>query len=224
MISGRGALPLVAAPRTRDPALLALRRGRRASAVRMSMAMGASALLLAGVDSSAASIPDLDGFYFAGVLVCVVCAGLLQYQSYGGKVGLGNYLSKGPEDKNWERRQARTAMEKDYEMNKQNQGSWLANLLPKLDFVEVYGQEKDAPPGGPGGGGAQTEKDGVRGVAAAVAAASRGEIAAPSADQKGKEVSEVQQLTADMVAAIDKQDFAKAAELKEKLKALLEDK
>ena len=165
--------------------------------------------------SSAASIPNLDGFYFAGVLVCVVCAGLLQYQSYGGKVGLGNYLSTGPEDKNWERRQARTAMEKDYEMNKQNKGSWLASVLPKLDFVEVYGQEQDKP------SGAQDGQEG--GVDGAVAAASRGEVAEASSDEKGKEMSEVQQLTADMAAAVEKQDFAKAAELKEKLRAVLED-
>ena len=31
-------------------------------------------------------MPNYDGFYFAGVLLCVVGAGLLQYQSYGGKV------------------------------------------------------------------------------------------------------------------------------------------
>jgi len=31
-------------------------------------------------------IPDYDGFYFAGVLVCVVCAGLLQYNAAQGKV------------------------------------------------------------------------------------------------------------------------------------------
>lgn len=218
LLSGRAALPL--STRTRDPSLLPLRRANVATALHMSLPLqpAGSALLLAGVDSSAASIPDLDGFYFAGVLVCVVCAGLLQYQSYGGKVGLGNYLAKGPEDKNWERRQARTAMEKDYEMNKQNQGSWLANILPKLDFVEVYGQEQDAPNGAP----PEQGQDGA--VSAAVAAASRGEIAGPASSGKGKEVSEVQQLTADMAAAIEKQDFAKAAELKEKLRAVLEDK
>ena len=38
----------------------------------------AAELLLAGVDKTGMQIPDLDGFYFAGVLVCVVCAGLLQ--------------------------------------------------------------------------------------------------------------------------------------------------
>jgi len=31
-------------------------------------------------------IPDYDGFYFAGVVVCVVCAGLLQYNAAQGKV------------------------------------------------------------------------------------------------------------------------------------------
>ena len=44
--------------------------------------------LLAGIDkaSSAVDVPNLDAFYFTGVLLCVVGAGLLQYQSYGGKV------------------------------------------------------------------------------------------------------------------------------------------
>ena len=56
------------------------------------------------LDKTGMELPDYDGFYFFGVVVCVVCAGLLQYQSYGGKVGLGTFLSTGPEDKNWEQR------------------------------------------------------------------------------------------------------------------------
>jgi hypothetical protein len=87
------------------------------------------------------------------------------------KVGLGKYLSTGPEDKNWEQRQAREAMEKDLKMNKENQGSWLANVLPKLDFVEVYGQDKPAKSsraGGVGGAGPEAEDAGIKSVAEAM--------------------------------------------------------
>ena len=75
------------------------------------------------------------------------------------QVGLGKFLSTGPEDKNWEQRQAREAMEKDLKMNQANKGSFFANILPKLDFVEVYGQEKDAP-AGPG-----QDKEGMASIA-----------------------------------------------------------
>ena len=56
-------------------------------------------------------------------------------------------------------------------MNKENQGSWLANVLPKLDFVEVYGQDKPAKSsraGGVGGTGAEAEDAGIKSVAEAM--------------------------------------------------------
>jgi len=160
-------------------------------------------------------IPDYDGFYFAGVLVCVVCAGLLQYQAAGGKTGLGKYLSTGPEDKNWEQRQSREAIEKNREVNQQNKGSWLAAILPKLDFVEVYGQEKE-----PGADGevqtAQEAVGGVTGVGEFVKAASEGVATAPS--EQITDIAELEKMSQQLTDAIVKQDFAKAAELQEKMK------
>lgn len=41
----------------------------------------------------------------------------------------------------------RAAEENKMKLNTENKGNWLANLLPKLDFVEVYGQDKPAPKG-----------------------------------------------------------------------------
>eukprot|EP00287_Rhodomonas_sp_CCMP768_P004802 CAMPEP_0196728708 /NCGR_PEP_ID=MMETSP1091-20130531/9312_1 /TAXON_ID=302021 /ORGANISM="Rhodomonas sp., Strain CCMP768" /LENGTH=198 /DNA_ID=CAMNT_0042071495 /DNA_START=21 /DNA_END=617 /DNA_ORIENTATION=- len=100
--------------------------------------------LVAGLDAGS-DLPNLDAFYFTGVFVVAVSAGLLQYQSYGGNVGLGKFLSQGPEDKNWENRQARAAMQQKAEMNEKAKGSFFANILPKLDFVEVYGQDQPVP-------------------------------------------------------------------------------
>jgi hypothetical protein len=179
-------------------------RAHAAGALRMHWGQAVDGtVLIAGVDraSSAVAMPNYDGFYFAGVLLCVVGAGLLQYQSYGGKVGLGKYLSTGPEDKNWETRQARKAMERDLEMKKANEGSWLANILPKLDFVEVYGQEK--PRGAEGMNQSSSDN---------------------STAKEGNAISEVQMLTEQMAAAVEKQDYASAAEIKQKLKEVLEDR
>eukprot|EP00960_Hanusia_phi_P072010 767686-Hanusia_phi.AAC.5 len=79
---------------------------------------------IAGLDPGTA-LPNLDVLYFSGVLVCLVAAGLIQFQvkfcgscsaevtmvqTYGGEVGLEKFLRQGPEDKNWEKKQARSAM------------------------------------------------------------------------------------------------------------------
>eukprot|EP00293_Proteomonas_sulcata_P017636 CAMPEP_0184296004 /NCGR_PEP_ID=MMETSP1049-20130417/6954_1 /TAXON_ID=77928 /ORGANISM="Proteomonas sulcata, Strain CCMP704" /LENGTH=190 /DNA_ID=CAMNT_0026604945 /DNA_START=285 /DNA_END=857 /DNA_ORIENTATION=+ len=98
----------------------------------------------AGLDAGSVT-PQLDAIYYTGVVIVAASSSLLFFQTYGGKVGLGKFLSQGPEDKNWERQQSRAALEQNLKMNEEQKGSWLSNLLPDLDFVEVYGKEKAAP-------------------------------------------------------------------------------
>eukprot|EP00283_Hemiselmis_rufescens_P006856 CAMPEP_0173419294 /NCGR_PEP_ID=MMETSP1357-20121228/1198_1 /TAXON_ID=77926 /ORGANISM="Hemiselmis rufescens, Strain PCC563" /LENGTH=218 /DNA_ID=CAMNT_0014381919 /DNA_START=1 /DNA_END=657 /DNA_ORIENTATION=- len=103
-------------------------------------------MLFAGVDPGT-PLPN-DAFYFGGVALAVVGAFLLQAQTYQGSDGLGYFLSTGPEDKNWEKKQAKASEQRREQMNEEGKGSFFANLLPKLDFVEVYGQDKEVKPKG----------------------------------------------------------------------------
>ncbi|KAJ1494896.1 hypothetical protein T484DRAFT_1926591 [Baffinella frigidus] len=137
-------LPLVSAfapsPPLRAPpaASSAIRSGQPAVCRR-----GAAPLaLIAGLDPGTA-LPNLDAFYFSGCLAAVVGAGLLQFNAGKGEAGLGTYLNQGPEDRNWEKKQAKASQADRKEKNEAASGSWFSNLLPKLDFVEVYGQEKE---------------------------------------------------------------------------------
>ena len=68
----------------------------------------------------------------------MVGAGLLQAQAGAGEAGLGKYLSTGPEDKNWERKQAKANEENKARLNEENKGSFFANLLPKLGTVHPH--------------------------------------------------------------------------------------
>jgi len=188
---------------------------RSKDCLNMKINLGSSAVsMIAGVDGM--EIPDYDGFYFAGVVVCVVCAGLLQYNAAQGKTGLGKYLSSGPEDKNWEQRQSREAQEQNVKINEANKGSFFASILPKLDFVEVYGQDKP-PRAEEEGQTAQDAVGGVTSVSDAVKAASAG---AASVSEQITDISVLEKLSKDMSEAIVRQDFAKAAELKEKFNKL----
>ncbi|EKX32359.1 hypothetical protein GUITHDRAFT_156349 [Guillardia theta CCMP2712] len=113
---------------------------------------------IAGLDPGTAP-PNLDVLYFSGVFVCLVAAGLIQFQTYAGDVGLEKFLRQGPEDKNWERKQARSAMSDKLRKNEEAKGSWLASVLPKLDFVEVYGQEKPEKEAKEGGADKKEEEE-----------------------------------------------------------------
>jgi hypothetical protein len=42
------------------------------------------------------------------------------------------------QDKNWEKQQARAALEQRGKMNAEAKGSWFANLLPKLGAVSLW--------------------------------------------------------------------------------------
>ena len=79
----------------------------------------------------------------------------------------------GEQDKNWERKQARSAMSDKLRKNEEakgggrsrskafdaSAGSWLASVLPKLDFVEVYGQEKPEKESKEGGADKKEEEE-----------------------------------------------------------------
>ena len=62
----------------------------------------------------------------------MVGAGLLQAQAGAGPTGLGYYLKTGPEDKNWEKKQAKANQEEKMKRNEEEKGSLWANILPKL--------------------------------------------------------------------------------------------
>ena len=74
---------------------------------------------------------------------CSLIVPCCEQQSYGGQVGLGTFLSKGPEDKKWENRQACAAMQSKAEMNNKAKGSFFANILPKLSAPPAPSLQRD---------------------------------------------------------------------------------
>lgn len=100
------------------------------------------------------------------------------------------------QNKSWERTQAKAAAEQKVKMNEEQKGSFWASILPKLDFVEVYGQKKD-------------EIDPQSELEALI-----------NKDGGGQVNQKLLELEIELNRAIDAQDYKKADEIQSQMKEL----